>query len=90
MTPIDPLFDALADRIAARIIAAMTAMKDSTPAGSEPDRLLTLDDAARQLGVKTTWLQRHARSLPFARRLGHRTLRFSARGIERWLARRTG
>ena len=49
-------------------------------------RQLDVREAAERLGVTVTWLYRHSRSLPFALKLGHRTLRFDADGLERWLA----
>lgn len=51
--------------------------------------LLTVGQAAERLGVARTWLYRHAKSLPFTRKLGHRTLRFDARAMERWASTRT-
>jgi len=50
--------------------------------------LLTVDEAAARLGVEKTWLYRHAKSLTFSRKLGHRTLRFDARGLEQWASTR--
>lgn len=78
------LLDTLADKVAQRVIAAL---KTSARNAAEPDQLLTQPEAALRLGVTTAWLARHASGLPFTRRLGHRTLRFSSRGIDRWLSR---
>lgn len=50
--------------------------------------LLTVDEAAERLGVPASWLYRHAKSLPFSRKLGHRTLRFDATALEKWAANR--
>ena len=61
---------------------------DGEPSGAgpaEPEELLTAQEAAVLLGVKPRWLYDHARTLPFARRLGARTVRFSKLGLERWL-----
>jgi hypothetical protein len=58
------------------------------PAASEPDRLLTAEDAARRLGTTPRWLYRHARQLPFTRRLSRKALRFSEAGLARYLASR--
>jgi predicted DNA-binding transcriptional regulator AlpA len=57
------------------------------PEPREPDRLLTAEEAAQMLGAPPAWLRRHPR-LPFVRKLGHRTVRFSEAGIRRWLAAR--
>jgi excisionase family DNA binding protein len=56
-----------------------------TSAWSEAD-LLTVDEAAAQLRVSPRWLYRHAKTLPFARKLSRKVLRFSRSGITRWLA----
>jgi predicted DNA-binding transcriptional regulator AlpA len=52
-----------------------------------PDRLLTAKEAATLLGVSTKYIYAHADEFPFKRRLGKKTLRFSAQGIERFLAK---
>jgi predicted DNA-binding transcriptional regulator AlpA len=78
---------ALGCLLASRLI---TRTSDSTAAESNEstgsDRLLTADEAAERLGVTVRWLYR--RKLPFARRLSRKALRFSERGLERWLANR--
>ena len=48
--------------------------------------LLTADEAAAELKVKRRWLYRHVKTLPFARKLSRKVLRFSRIGIHRWLA----
>ncbi len=62
----------------------------NTPAkGPKPaDRLLDAKEAAARLGVKTKWMYSHANRLPFTRRLGGRTLRFSEQGLTRWMETR--
>jgi excisionase family DNA binding protein len=54
---------------------------------SEPDELLTVDVAARRLGLSEDWLYRHAGRLPFTVRVG-RQVRFSARRLEAYIASR--
>ena len=55
------------------------------------DRNLTVDEAAKMLGVKKSWLYRHSGTLPFTRRLSRRAIRFSEKGIRRWFeTRRNG
>ena len=55
------------------------------------DRNLTADEAAKMLGMKKSWLYRHSGELPFTRRLSRRAVRFSEKGIRRWLeTRRNG
>src|SRR5262245_9099851 len=56
---------------------------------AEQDRLLTVEDAARTLGVSKDWLYRRAEKLPFTIRLG-RTLRFSAHSLARYIRSREG
>ncbi len=55
---------------------------------TEPDKLLFPKDAAVLLGVKISWLYRHAKTLPFARKLSRKALRFSEAGLRRWQATR--
>jgi predicted DNA-binding transcriptional regulator AlpA len=61
-----------------------------TPAPEMPDRLLTPNETAERLGVTSRWLYRHARHLPFTRRLSRKVLRFSEAGLRRWQASRAG
>lgn len=73
-------------------LAARLARPPSNGQGEPPgeDQLLTVEEAARKLGVSKDWLYRHSRKLPFSVRLGHRQLRFTARGIERYIRQRQG
>ena len=52
---------------------------------AEADRLLTVEDVAERLAVTEDYVYRHADEWPFTRRVG-RQLRFSARGLDEWLA----
>ncbi len=54
----------------------------------ESDRLFDVNEAAEMLGVDTRWLYRRADRLPFTRRLGPRTLRFSEAALRRWIEAR--
>ena len=58
---------------------------NGSAAGTQ-DHLLTVEEAAERLGVKTRWLYRRADKLPFARRLSRKALRFSEAGLLRWQA----
>lgn len=58
------------------------------PIAKAEDRLLKVDAAAKLLNVAPRWLYRHAATLPFARHLGRKTLRFSEAGLRRWAERR--
>ncbi len=73
--------------------ARLVAVPASNPDGrgekaAEPDRLIDVKDAAVILKVEVSWLYRHAKALPFTRRLGRKQLRFSEIGIQRWMATR--
>src|SRR4051812_21271879 len=75
----------------ARALASVFALNSGTAPGARAEPsidvaapLLTVGEAAARLGVPASWLYRHARKLPFARKLGNRTLRFDAPGLERW------
>ena len=52
------------------------------------ERLLDAEEAAKMLSVSADWLYRHARKLPFSRKLGLKMLRFSSQGIQKYLATR--
>jgi predicted DNA-binding transcriptional regulator AlpA len=51
----------------------------------QADRLLVIQEAARMLNTSVDWLYRQWRTLPFVVQLSPRQLRFSAKGIQRWL-----
>ena len=57
-----------------------------TPVQQPPDELLSVQEAARRLGVSRDFLYRHHRRLPFSRRMG-RNLLFSAQGIQKYIQR---
>lgn len=82
----------LAQALAAVGALAAPAVVATNGARPEPiptdDRLLTADEAAPLLGVTPTWLYRHAKTLPYTRRLSHKVLRFSEAGLRRWQAAR--
>lgn len=53
---------------------------------AEADRWLAAEEAAAILNVTPRWLYRHAKRLPFAKRLSRKALRFSEAGLRKWLA----
>lgn len=75
-------------------VLARTAAR-TEPVAVDPTRdrtdntLLAVGQAAERLGVPPSWLYRHWQVLPFARKLGHRTLRFDSPGLDRWLRGRS-
>jgi excisionase family DNA binding protein len=58
------------------------------PSPAAGDRALTAQEAARRLGLSTDWIYRNKDRLPFTIAAGRRSVRFSERGLERWLTRR--
>jgi len=70
----------------ARLLAARSQGNGEALAG---DRLLNVEEAARKLGMSEDWCYRQAKRLPFVVRNG-RQLRFSERGIERYIRQRQG
>lgn len=83
LAPLAGAFAAALSRVIARI-AAEPAASNAAPQSEPETGLLTVGEAAQRLGVSPTWLYRNAKDLPFTRKLGHRTLRFDPRGLERW------
>ncbi len=91
------LTPAVAQRLllsACALVTALAARASEGQNGNLPhipdDQLLTVEEAARRLGASEDWCYRHAKQLPFTVRLGTRQLRFSLRGLERWVQARQG
>ena len=55
--------------------------------GPHQDQLLTIEEAAPKLGTTRDWLRRHP-DLPFVVRFSPGQVRYSAKGIERFIAMR--
>lgn len=74
----------------AAVAARLAVVPDANGNGAGPDEMLTAEQAARRTGMSRRLLykQTKAGKLPFARRVSEKALRFSALGIERWLAAR--
>jgi excisionase family DNA binding protein len=73
-------------QLIAKEIAA--ALQNGGGHAPEKDRLLTPEEAAERLGQNVRWLYRHAKELPFTRRISRKNLRFSEASLLRWLAAR--
>lgn len=73
----------------AAVLRARLATAAPAQNGAHADEMLTADEVARRTGMSKRWLYAKAKAghLPFARRMGT-AVRFSARGIEPWLAAR--
>ena len=54
--------------------------------GEDHDTLLTAKHVAQIMNVPVRWVYDHADQFPFTRRAGPRTLRFSRRGLEKYMA----
>jgi excisionase family DNA binding protein len=74
--------------VMARAAALATTAPSPAAKATESVGLLSVQQAAERLGVAPSWLYRHARQLPFTRKLGHRTLRFDAIVLDRWMRSR--
>ncbi|TME75064.1 MAG: hypothetical protein E6I48_07790 [Chloroflexi bacterium] len=70
-------------------LAAQLAQAPSSNGNGEGDRLLSLEDAAKRLSILPDWLRRQ-KTLPFRVELSPGQVRYSARGIEQFIARRVG
>lgn len=70
--------------------AQLLAPNGRNPSGVQlADELVNAREAARRLGLSVDYLYRFSRRLPFVVRIGRR-VRFSSRGIERYIERRQG
>jgi hypothetical protein len=77
---------ALQSALAARLLAVQ-GHHVSLPA---EDQLITVTEAAERLGTSHDWLYRNAPKLPFTVCIAPRQVRFSVKGIERYLHARQG
>src|SRR5262249_19623610 len=65
------------------LAARLAVVSAVTP--DEPDRLLTIDEAAERLAVTKDWLRRRS-SLPFVVKLSDGVVRYSSRALDRFIA----
>ncbi len=77
--------NAIQGELAARLMANRN---DSKSELEIEDELIDVQEAAELLAVNPDWLYRRSRSLPFARRLSRKNLRFSRKGLLAWRDRR--
>ena len=82
-----PILIGVLSTIMAQAQARLMLQKDSEPTRQE-DRLLTVAEASEKLSMTPDYLYRHADTLPFTVRIGAKQLRFSLKGIERYIAKR--
>lgn len=76
---------AIENALLARLVLHSAPRPDTS---DSEDELVDARAASRLLGMSTHWIYRNASRLPFARRIGDRTLRFSVRGIRKYQATR--
>jgi predicted DNA-binding transcriptional regulator AlpA len=75
---------AIQTRLSTRLL-----IENPRPADSaEEDVVIDVKEAAALLAVQPSWLYRHAKTLPFTRRLSRGNLRFNKRGLIAWRERR--
>lgn len=95
--PDEVLPDLLADveRLRARVWTRLNRPVNSTGNGDktpskrvEEDQLLDVESVAEILSVDTRYVYDHADEWPFTRRISSRKLRFSKKGLFRWLRNR--
>jgi hypothetical protein len=53
-----------------------------------PDKMLTLEQAAALIHQTPEWIRRHAKRLPFVKRISRKKFLVSEQALNRWLANR--
>ena len=56
--------------------------------GDQPDRMLKASEVADRLRISTRTVYASAKGWPFAKRYPAGSIRFSEKGLDRWLSRR--
>ncbi|MHB8382328.1 MAG: hypothetical protein ACYDC3_08300 [Candidatus Binataceae bacterium] len=72
----------------ARLLAAVVEQNKPSVA-SEPEKMITVAEAAERLRRVPRWFYRHASQLPFVRRISRKTLLISEPGLAKWLERKS-
>jgi hypothetical protein len=83
--PFAPFFDEVRKIIREEIASALA---NGSGHSQERGVYLTPQEAAKIMGVDTNWLYRHRKTLPFAKGLSKKALRFDEAGLRRWMASR--
>jgi predicted DNA-binding transcriptional regulator AlpA len=60
------------------------ARESKAETSAEEEDLIDVHEAAKLLNVTTDWLYHRTKTLPFVRKLGPRTLRYSRAGLYEW------
>jgi len=78
-----------AAKVEALLRAYLFAFREPSPAVTAPveeDRLLDAKETAERLGVPVGWIHRNWQTrLPFGRKVGRRSLRFSEQALRRYI-----
>jgi excisionase family DNA binding protein len=70
-----------------RIRLRLRSVKVATDTTTDPDVNISVEDAARRLGVSTSYVYKNAKTLPFVVKIGRRIV-CSAAALERWISSR--
>jgi hypothetical protein len=62
--------------------------ESSASAPEAENKMLTVEEAAIRLRRSRRWIYRHAKQLPFVKRISARSLLISEHGLQKWLDRR--
>ena len=88
---LDALLKHFAKLVAVEVAALANGNGNGHHPPEEPDKLLTAQQASERIGMTVRWVYSHASTLPFTVHLPNsRAVRFSERGISRWLAKQRG
>ena len=85
-TPREQLVELVGDLAAAHAEAFLRLAAPTSPSASADvcnEGNISVDEAARRLGMSGQWIYRHADRLPFVRKIGRRVL-CSAQGVAEW------
>jgi len=67
---------------------AIAAAETPAPTSTEPERFISVKEAAARLGVAPKWVYRRKKTLPFMREVAPGTWRVSVPALERWMHHR--
>ncbi len=68
-----------------RLLALPVSTANGTAPKAEPDRMLTVKQAAERIGMSPKWIYQRSDKLPFTRRVG-RTILINEHKLEAWMS----